>query len=265
MNKLVEKLNQLKEKSEILIILGSGLNEFLKATEIIDSLALEKVLDVKTDKSIGHVGIIYLVKVKDKYVYILSGRKHYYENPSDKTMRSIIQAFAYLGIKTLIVSNAAGGMNESFKPGDIMIIDDHINMLGRNPLVGDNNNDLGPRFVDMSEAYDKNYRNLIDQISKDLAIDIKHGIYMSYLGPSYETPAEIKAFRMLGGDAIGMSTVPEVIVARHASIKVLGISIITNMASGISKEKLSHEDVLKTSQKSLSRFSNLLTSFLKHI
>ncbi|MCF7924614.1 MAG: purine-nucleoside phosphorylase [Candidatus Izimaplasma sp.] len=265
MKKLIKKLNSFKGKANVLVILGSGLNEFINETDIVESFSLSKILGIKTDTSIGHNGNIHLVKLAKKYIYILEGRKHYYENPSDKTMREIIQAFAYIGIETLVVTNAAGGMNPEFKPGDIMMIDDHINMLGRNPLVGENNNDLGPRFVDMSVAYDKNYRKLIDKIAKELTIDLKHGIYVSYLGPSYETPAEIKAFRLLGGDAVGMSTVPEVIVARHAGIKVLGISIITNMASGISKEKLSHDDVLKTSKKALSKFSDLLINFLKQL
>ncbi|MFW5794938.1 MAG: purine-nucleoside phosphorylase [Bacillota bacterium] len=265
MNKLAETLNKFTEKAEILVILGSGLDEYLHKTDIIKSLSLAKILDVKTDETIGHKGIVYLVKINNKNVYLLSGRKHYYENPNDKTMREIIQAFAYVGVKTLIVTNASGGMNPNFKPGDIMVIEDHINMMGRNPLVGDNNNDLGPRFVDMSEAYDKGYRDLIKFIAKKVTIEIKQGIYVSYLGPSYETPAEIRAFRMLGGDAIGMSTVPEVIVARHANIKVLGISVITNMASGISKSKLTHEEVLKTSAASLSKFSILLTEFINKL
>ncbi len=263
MNKLVEKLNSYNINCETLIILGSGLNEYVESVEIIDSFNIKDIFNIKTDESIGHKGIVYVVKVAGKALYIMSGRLHYYEGTEDYIMRDIIQAFAYSGVKTLIVTNACGGMNLNFQPGDIMLITDHINMSGRNPLVGMNNNDLGPRFVDMSVAYDYEYRQIFKQISLEKHIDIKEGVYVSYLGPSYETPAEIKAFRILGGDAVGMSTVPEVILARHSGMKVLGISIITNLASGLSKSKLNHEEVLQNSRKALKNFSILLNDFLK--
>lgn len=263
MNKLVEKLNSYKVKSQILIILGSGLNEYVESLEVIDSFNIKDIFNIKTDESIGHKGIVYLAKSSEKVIYIMSGRVHYYEGTEDNVMRDIIQSFAYSGVKTLIVTNACGGMNLDFKPGDIMLITDHINMSGRNPLVGENNNDLGPRFVDMSVAYDLEYRQMIKNISLRRQIEVKEGVYVSYLGPSYETPAEIKAFRILGGDAVGMSTVPEVILARHSGMKVLGISIITNLASGLSKSKLNHEEVLQNSRKALKNFSILLNDFLK--
>ncbi len=265
MNKLVEKLNSLKYKSEILIILGSGLSEYVESVEIIDSFNIKDIFNIKTDESIGHKGIVYLVKAAGKVSYIMSGRVHYYEGTEDHVMRDIIQSFAYSGVKTLIVTNACGGMNLNFKPGDIMMITDHINMSGRNPLVGVNNNDLGPRFVDMSVAYDLEYRKIFKDISLENNIDIKEGVYVSYLGPSYETPAEIRAFQILGGDAVGMSTVPEVILARHSGMRVLGISVITNLASGLSSNKLNHEEVLENSKKALKDFSKLLNDFLKKL
>jgi len=156
-------------------------------------------------------------------------------------------------------------MNLDFKPGDIMVITDHINMMGRNPLVGENNYELGERFVDMTEPYDIEFRKLIDELAKKNNINLQHGVYVSYLGPSYETKAEIKAFKILGGDAIGMSTVPEVIIARHASMRVLGLSIITNMSTGISKNKLSHKEVLETSKKTVKKLSKLLVKFVQKI
>ncbi|HOO44323.1 MAG TPA: purine-nucleoside phosphorylase, partial [Bacillota bacterium] len=196
---------------------------------------------------------------------VMEGRKHYYEGVSDSEMRFMIQSFARIGVKQLVVTNACGGMNPDFEQGDIMLIEDHINMMGRNPLVGHNVDELGERFVDMSEPYDIEYRQLIDEIAKVENIKIQKGIYVSYMGPSYETKAEIRAFRMLGGDAVGMSTVPEVIVARHAKMRVLGLSIITNMSTGISKNKLSHEEVLETSKKSLAKLTILISRFIKRI
>lgn len=265
MNKLTLKLNEYEVKSEILVILGSGLNEYTKNLEIIDSFSLSQVYNIKTDESIGHKGLIYLAKLNNRYFFVMSGRLHYYENTSDEMMRVIIQSFAYYGVKTLIVTNACGGMNEEFKPGDIMIINDHINMSGRNPLVGKNNADLGPRFVDMSVAYDLDYRNLVKEIARKNQIKVKEGVYVSYLGPSYETPAEIRAFRLLGGDVVGMSTVPEVIVARHAGLRVLGLSVITNLASGLSKTKLNHQEVLINSQKAVANMRILLNDFIENM
>ena len=250
---------------DTMIILGSGISEFKEALEDVKSIPYQKLFDFKTDASIGHVGMMHLGRLEDHEIIVLEGRLHYYEGASDAKMRELIQSFAAIGVKNLIVTNACGGMNESFKPGDIMVIEDHINMMGRNPLVGSNNNSLGERFVDMSEPYDLEYRTLIKEVARTEHITLQQGIYVSYLGPSYETKAEIRMFRMLGGDAIGMSTVPEVIIARHASMRVLGLSVITNMATGISKNRLSHQEVLETSHKTVGKLTRLLTEFIKRI
>ena len=257
------KINEIfKNIPETLIILGSGINEFINNLKDKISVSYQELFYFETDTSIGHNGILHMGYINNVPVLVMEGRRHYYEGVLDSEMRMFIQTFAELGVKNLIVTNACGGMNETFKQGDIMLIEDHINMMGRNPLVGRNNDSLGARFVDMSEPYDIEYRELMLKIAKENKINIQQGVYVSYLGPSYETKAEIKAFRMLGGDVVGMSTVPEVIIARHAGIRVLGLSIITNMSTGISKTKLSHEEVLETSKKSIDKLSKLLIEFI---
>ncbi|MFP4479225.1 MAG: purine-nucleoside phosphorylase [Candidatus Izemoplasmatales bacterium] len=258
----MKKFNKIPET---MIILGSGINDFIEEISKSVVITYQELFDLKTDTSIGHLGKLHMGYIDKKPILVLEGRKHYYEGVSDADMRLIIQSFAEIGVKNVIITNACGGMNENFHPGDIMVIEDHINMLGRNPLVGPNNQSLGPRFVDMSEPYDYVFRKMIDDIAKNENIKLQHGVYVSYLGPSYETKAEIRAFRILGGDVIGMSTVPEVILARHANMRVLGLSIVTNMSTGISKQPLSHEEVLETSQKAMTRMSRLIKSFIKQI
>ncbi|MBI9009917.1 MAG: purine-nucleoside phosphorylase [Tenericutes bacterium] len=259
---VLKKFNRIPET---MIILGSGINSFVNNLNDSESISYKELFNYDTDASIGHSGLLHLGYINKKSILVLEGRKHYYENVSDFDMRQMIQAFASIGVKNIVVTNACGGMNESFKPGDIMVIEDHINMSGRNPLVGLNNNDLGPRFVDMSEPYDLDFREMIDKVALKENIELQHGIYVSYIGPSYETKAEIRAFRMLGGDAVGMSTVPEVIIARQANMRVLGLSLITNMSTGITKNLLSHEEVLEVGKLSVHKLSKLLIGFLERI
>ncbi len=248
-----------------LLILGSGIGEFVNNLINVETISYKRLFSFEADQSIGHKGNLHLGYIEDIPVLVMEGRKHYYEDVSDSDMRQVIQTFARIGVGNLIVTNACGGMNEEFSPGDIMVIEDHINMSGRNPLVGKNSDDLGPRFPDMSEPYDLEFREIIDKIAYDNDIRLQHGIYVSYIGPSYETKAEIRVFRMLCGDAVGMSTVPEVIVARHADMRVLGLSVITNMSTGISKNKLSHEEVLEIGKLSVGKLSILITEFIKKI
>jgi purine-nucleoside phosphorylase len=258
---ILDKFNKIPDT---MIILGSGINEFCNLLTDKSVVSYEELFSIKTDKNIGHKGNLNLGYINNKPLLVLEGRKHYYEGITEEEMRLLVQSFIKVGIKNMIVTNACGGMNEDFVPGDIMVIEDHINMTGRNPLVGDNNN-LGPKFVDMSEPYDLEFRKIIDEVGKEESIKLQHGVYVSYLGPSYETKAEIKAFKLLGGDAVGMSTVPEVILARQANVKVLGLSIITNMSTGISKNKLSHEEVLEVGKKSIKKLSKLIIGFLDRI
>ena len=176
-----------------------------------------------------------------------------------------IRVMKLLGVKTLIVTNAAGAVNTSFKPGDLMIITDHINLSGNNPLIGKNLDLFGPRFPDMSNAYNKELRKIAKNVANSINIDIKEGVYAMMSGPTYETPAEIKMIRILGGDAVGMSTVPEVIVANHCGIKVVGISCLTNMAAGILEQPLNHEEVIETSNKVKNNFITLMKTLIKEL
>lgn len=258
-------LEKFKRIPDTMIILGSGINQFVDNLTDKKTISYNELFNFKTDESIGHKGNLHLGYIDDRPIIVLEGRKHYYEEVSDQDMRLMIQSFAIVGVKNIIITNACGGMNESFNPGDIMIIEDHINMMGRNPLVGQNNNDLGPRFPDMSEPYDLEFRELITKIANEENVLVQKGIYVSYIGPSYETKAEIRAFRMLGGDVVGMSTVPEVIIARHANMRVLGLSLITNMSTGISKNKLNHEEVLEVGKASVNKLSILIKEFVRRI
>ncbi len=258
-------INKFGKVPETLIILGSGINEFTEHLTDVMTTTYEELFSFETDQSIGHAGKLHLGWLEGVPLLIMEGRKHYYEGTTDEEMRLMIQTFARVGVKNIVITNACGGMNPNFKPGDIMVIEDHINMMGRNPLVGKNEQDLGDRFFDMSEPYDEAFRKTVDEVAKEEGIVLQHGIYVSYLGPSFETKAEIRAFRMLGGDVVGMSTVPEVIIARHARMRVLGLSIITNMSTGISRNKLNHEEVLETGKMVVGKLSRLLKGFIRRI
>lgn len=258
-------MRKFKKVPKTMIILGSGLAKFTENLTDAKVISYGTLFDLDTDGSIGHKGNLHMGYLNNIPLIILNGRKHYYEGVDNYEMRTMIQSFARIGVKNIIITNACGGMNETFKPGDIMIIEDHINMMGRNPLVGNNAADIGPRFVDMTEPYDLEFRRIVDEIAKQEDIKLQHGVYVGYLGPNYETKAEIKAFRMLGGDAVGMSTVPEVILARHANMRVLGVSLITNMSTGITNNKLSHEEVLEVGKQSVQRVSKLLIKFIDRI
>lgn len=191
-------------------------------------------------------------------VIALQGRVHLYEGYAVADVAYPARVLGCLGIRQLIVTNAAGGINTEFKPGDLMLITDHINLTGANPLVGVNLDELGPRFPDMSEAYDAAMRSIALDVGRKKGIPLRQGIYIGLLGPSYETPAEIRMCRLLGADAVGMSTVPEVIVANHMGIPVLGISCITNMAAGVLPRKLTHKEVLDTTERVRETFQSLL-------
>ena len=193
----------------------------------------------------------------------MQGRCHLYEGHSISDVAFPVRILGSLGISRLIVTNAAGGVNTAFQPGDLMLITDHINMMGENPLAGPNLDELGPRFPDMSEAYDAAMRNIALEVAHQNEIILRQGIYIGFRGPSYETPAEIRMCRTLGADAVGMSTIPEVIVANHMGIRVLGISCITNMAAGILPPKLTHDAVLDTAKKAGDKFKKLLQGIIR--
>ena len=195
----------------------------------------------------------------------MQGRFHFYEGYSMAQVTLPVRVMKLLGIHTLIVTNAAGGLNPEFRPGDLMVINDHMNLMGSNPLIGPNPDELGPRFPDMSDAYDSGMRRIALDVAGRLGIPIRQGVYLGVTGPSYETPAEIRMYRTLGADAVGMSTVPEVIVAVQMGIPVLGISCITNMAAGMEPRKIAHSDVLKTAKKVEEKFHSLLNGIIKAV
>jgi purine-nucleoside phosphorylase len=209
-------------------------------------------------KVIGHEGRLVIGTLAGKRVAALSGRAHFYEGHDLRTVTFATRVIGRLGVKALILTNAAGGINTALTPGMLMIMDDHINLLGSNPLVGANEDQFGARFPDMSEVYSKRLRGLADSVARAQGLRIGHGVYVAVHGPSYETPAEIRAFRTMGADAVGMSTVPEAIVARHMGVEVLGISCITNAAAGVLPQPLNHSEVMDVAKQVKGAFAALL-------
>lgn len=262
-------INFLREKTnnfvpEIGIILGSGLGEL--ADEYCNyAISYNDIPNFITSTVKGHKGRLVFSEICGKKVVMMQGRNHFYEGHSLQEITYPIKVMKKKGVKTIILTNAAGAVNESFKPADLMIITDHINNLGNNPLIGENDETLGERFPDMSEVYKKNLIELAENCAKKLEISIQKGVYWANSGPSYETPAEIKMIRKLGGDAVGMSTVPEAIVANYCGINVLGISCITNAASSSTGEKLSHEEVIESANTAKVKFKTLILEILKNV
>lgn len=254
-----------KSNPKIGIILGSGLGGLADLIEGSMSIEYENIPNFPISTVEGHAGRLVFGKLQDVEVVVMQGRFHYYEGYPIHDVVFPIRVMISLGIETLIVTNAAGGVDKSFKPGDLMIIRDHINYAGVNPLIGKNLDDKGPRFVDMTYAYDRDLIELAKKSAHKLNLSIKEGVYMWFTGPTYETPAEIKLASILGADAVGMSTVPEVIVANHEAIKVLGISCITNMAAGILDQPLDHNEVVETSLKVKDEFQGLIMEIIKNI
>lgn len=257
--------SKIQKKPDVAVILGTGLGSL--ADEITDKTVI-KYSDIPhfpVSTVEGHAGELIAGNLNGKYILAMNGRFHYYEGYSMKEVTFPIRVFANLGIKKLLVSNACGGMNPEFKAGDLMIITDHINLIGDNPLIGQNFEELGPRFPDMSQAYSKSLINLAEETAKSLKLDIKKGVYVAVSGPNYETPAELKMFRLAGGDAVGMSTVPEVIAARHSNIAVLGISCVTDMAIADRLEPLDHEKVIAAAEMARSNFVNLVKKIIQNI
>ncbi|MBI0576221.1 purine-nucleoside phosphorylase [Neobacillus cucumis] len=247
------------------LILGSGLG--VLADEIAQPVKIpyHEIPDFPVSTVEGHAGQLVFGSLSGAEVVAMQGRFHFYEGYSMDKVTFPVRVMKELGVEMLIVTNAAGGVNESFSPGDLMIITDHINFMGTNPLIGPNDSKLGVRFPDMSEAYTKELRAIAKEIAGSLKIEVKEGVYVGFTGPVYETPAEIRMARVLGGDAVGMSTVPEVIVARHGGLKVLGISCITNMASGILDQPLSHDEVIETTEKVKANFLLYIKEIVKGI
>ncbi len=242
---------------EIAIVLGSGLGEL--ADEYCDlAIPYSEIPNFIKSTVKGHKGRLVFAKINGKNVVMMQGRNHFYEGHTMQEITYPIKVLHALGVKTLILTNAAGAVNESYKPSDLMIITDHINNMGANPLIGPNDESLGERFPDMSEVYNKELVKLAEECAKKLEIDVQKGVYWANSGPNYETPSEIKMIRQLGGDAVGMSTVPEAIVANYCKMNILGISCISNAASSDNGEKLSHEEVIDTTNKAKIKFKSLV-------
>ncbi|MEY8001330.1 purine-nucleoside phosphorylase [Clostridium sp. Mt-5] len=252
-------------KPKIGIILGSGLGSMADEIEDAKVYKYSEIPHFPVSTVQGHKNHFIIGKLQGKVVVAMQGRFHYYEGYSMKEVTFPIRVMKMMGIETLIVTNASGGINKNYNSGDLMLIKDHINLSGQNPLIGQNSEEFGPRFPDMSEAYNKGLRKIAKKEALKLGINLQEGVYVYMTGPSYETPAEINMMGMLGGDAVGMSTVPEVIAANHSGIKVIGISCITNMAAGILNHRLSHEEVIKTSAVASEKFITFTKELVKVI
>lgn len=254
---------KIKHKPTLGLILGSGLGVLGDEIENATIIPYETIPGFPKSTVAGHKGQLVIGELEGKQVIAMQGRFHYYEGYSMDLVTLPVRVMKLLGVEKIIVTNAAGGINTSFKPGDLMLITDHINMFGTNPLIGANDDQFGPRFPDMSQAYCGEFLQLAREVAKELNMIIQEGVYVGNTGPCYETPAEVRMLRTLGGDAVGMSTVPEVIVARHSGMKVLGISCISNMAAGILDEPLSHEEVIETTEKVKTTFLSFVKEVVK--
>ncbi len=242
----------------IAVVLGSGLGGFADDFEDAVGIPYEDITGFVRSTAQGHAGRLVIGKVDGVPLLAMQGRVHYYEGYSLEEVTFPIRTFSLLGIKTLILTNAAGGINVQLSQGALMVISDHVNLMGNNPLRGPNDDRFGPRFPDMSAVYAPELQELVVEEAKAIGVEVRRGIYGALSGPSYETPAEIHLLRNLGADAVGMSTVPEAIVARHMGMEVLGISCITNMAAGISDEPINHEEVMATGNRVRETFTELL-------
>lgn len=249
---------------EIGIILGSGLGDFADEFESI-IIPYNDIPGFEKSNVQGHKGQLVFAQINGKKVVMMQGRYHFYEGYSMQTVTFPVKVMKKLGVKTLIITNAAGAVTPEFTPGDLMLITDHINFMGTNPLIGKNDETLGTRFPDMSEVYSKELIQKAEAIAQKLNINYQKGVYAATTGPSYETPSEVKMFRMLGANAVGMSTAPEAIVANYCGLKILGISCLTNYASGVSETPLNHQEVIDTANRVKESFKNLLSEILKSI
>ena len=249
---------------EVAIVLGSGLGSFVNDINGI-TVKYNEIPHFGESNVEGHKGELLFCEICNKKCVIMQGRFHYYEGNSMQTCTYPVKVFKKLGVKTLILTNAAGTTRSDFNVGDIMLISDHINFMGNNPLIGKNNPDLGERFPDMSDVYNDELRNLARDLANKINIEIKEGVYLATTGPSYETKAEVKMYRALGADAVGMSTVPEAIIANYLKMNVLAFSMITNFATGVSDNKLSHQEVLECGEVAGLKLAKLIKEIINSL
>ena len=254
--------SRVPEIPDIGIVLGSGLGDFANSLTGAVTMPYAELPHWPGSRVIGHAGKLVVGRAGGRTIAALAGRCHLYEGHDPGRVAFASRALGLLGVKTLILTNAAGGVNTGLAQGALMVIDDHINLMGQNPLVGDNDERFGARFPDMTEVYSSRLRGIADRAGAAVGLRLPHGIYAALMGPSYETPAEIRYLRTIGADAVGMSTVPEAIVARQMKIDVLGISCITNMAAGVLPQTLDHSEVMATAARVRGQFIALLEGIL---
>lgn len=272
MTKLSERLKEttafLKAKGvgsvDFGLILGSGLGELADEVEHAVAIPFSEIPHFAVSTVVGHAGQLVYGTLAGKKVVALQGRFHYYEGHSMQKVTYPVRVMAALGAHSIVVTNAAGGVNVNFTPGNLMLITDHINFTGDNPLIGENEDEMGPRFPDMSHAYTPAYCETAKKVADKLSMPLQEGVYMGFSGPTYETPAEIRMARVMGADAVGMSTVAEVIVAAHSGMKVLGLSCITNLAAGM-QSSLNHEEVVETTERVKAQFKELVKATLAEL
>ena len=250
---------------DIAIILGSGLTNFFDDKDILHSIPYEKLTDFPQPTVQGHSGKLVLGSLHNRKVVCMYGRSHIYEGHDPKILATPIRVLKDIGCKLLIVTNAAGSLIKDMPAGSLMIISDHINWSGYNPLIGKNDDNIGPRFPDMSDGYHQFYRNQLTKIAQQNNQQLFEGVYCMYSGPNFETPAEIKAAKVMGVSAVGMSTVPEVLVANHCSLPVIAISVITNLAAGMSQTKLSHQETLNNAALAEENLIDLIKNFVRDV
>ena len=250
--------SRIPEVPQIGVVLGSGLGDFANSLSEAVTIPYGDLPHWPASHVIGHQGKLVVGKVAGRTIAALAGRSHVYEGHALRTATFAVRVLGVLGIRTLIITNAAGGVNTGFSQGALMVIDDHINLMGLNPLVGDNDDRFGVRFPDMTQVYSSRLREIADRAGKAMNLLLPHGVYVALLGPSYETPAEIRYLRTIGADAVGMSTVPEAIVARQMGMRTLGISLISNAAAGMAEGPIDHEVVMKTGERVSRQFAELL-------
>jgi purine-nucleoside phosphorylase len=253
---------RVSEVPQIGIVLGSGLGDFANGLDDAVTMPYAELPHWPASSVIGHEGKLVVGAAAGRTIAALAGRCHLYEGRDVGSVAFAVRALGLLGVKTLILTNAAGGVNTGFSKGALMVIDDHVNLTGQNPLVGPNDDRFGPRFPDMTEVYSLRLRAIADRAGRGMGLRLPHGVYVALLGPSYETPAEIRYLRAIGADAVGMSTVPEAIAARHMGLDVLGISCITNMAAGVLPQPLDHAEVMETARRIRGQFIALLEGII---
>ncbi len=270
MSRLLEQLDEAvrfvqgktKHRPTLALVLGSGLGAFAKTLERAVVIPYAEIPHFPKATAIGHKGELAIGLAQGVPVAVMNGRVHFYEGHPIADVVFPVRVLGRMGVKVVVMTNAAGSVNVNYKPGELMIIEDHINYMGVNPLIGPNVDELGERFFDLSDAYDRRLGEIAEKACRAVAMTVRRGVYIAFAGPSYESPAEIKMSRTMGADAVGMSTVPEVIAARHMGVRVLAISCITNMAAGVLKKKLDHREVLEVGEKVKAGLLDVLSRIL---